>query len=254
MRDVVTALSARSEPALISVTGDGERLELTGTVLGNWVHKSIGLLGELEIGTDTALGIVCPAPAALHWRALAAAFAAWSLGAPVHLLTQDSPAPNGPWVALRPEALPGAGSGIDDSAAEEVLVFATAALALRSETGPGCTDFIAAVRAHPDVAALGNPASAVLVGPDGDAGPIPLDPAALDAAAAAAGLSGDGAAGDPGPRALLAGLPDAAEVPLLIATLRSGVLVLTDTDDPVRLAELSRLDGVVHGTIGAWTK
>lgn len=261
MRDLVTALSARSEPALIAVTGDGERLELTGAVLGNWVHKSVGLLGELEVGPDTALGIACPAPAALHWRALAAAFAAWSLGAPVHLLTQDSLAPNGPWVALRPETLPGAGSGIDDSAAEEVLVFATAALALRSETGPGCTDFIAAVRAHPDVAALGNPASAVLVGPDGDAGPIPLDPAALDAASAAAapsgdaaGTAGDGTAGDPGPRVLLAGLPDAAEVPPLLAALRSGVLVLTDTDDPVRLSELSRLDGVVHGTIGAWTK
>lgn len=251
MRDLVTALAARAEPALISVTADGARLELTGAVLANWVHKSVGLLGELDVGPDTALGIVCPAPAALHWRALAAALAAWALDAPVHLLTRDSPEPDEPWVALRPETLPGTGSRIDDSAAEDVLVFATAALALRSETEPGCTDFIAAVRAHPDVAPLGGPASAVLVGADGRSATVPLDAAAL--AAAAEGAGGD-AAGGPGPRVLLAGLPEAAEIPLLLAALRTGVLVLTDTDDPVRLSELGRLDGVVHGTIGAWTK
>ena len=72
MHDLVSALSARSEPVLVSLSEDGERLELTGAVLANWVYKSAGLLAELELGPDRALGVVCPPPGALHWRALAA--------------------------------------------------------------------------------------------------------------------------------------------------------------------------------------
>lgn len=243
MHDLVSVLSARSEPVLVSLSEDGERLELTGAVLANWVYKSAGLLAELELGPDRALGVVCPPPGALHWRALAAMIAAWSLGSPVHLLVPGSPEPAMPWVGLRPEACPDgdAAEAVDDGSAEEVLVFATAALALRSEAGPGCIDFISAVRAHPDVAALAPRTAYELVDTDGRAAPVVMRDPDADLPA-------------PGSRIVLAGLLAAAEVPALLAALRTGVLVLTDIVDPERRGARAGSEGAIHGTIGAWTK
>ncbi|GAA2086734.1 MULTISPECIES: TIGR03089 family protein [Brevibacterium] len=151
MRTLVEHLATRRRPVLRWEDGEGAVLELTGPVLANWVHKSAGLLAELEVGPGTDLGIVDRT--GLHWRALAGALAAWSLGATVRVLDPAAgEGPAGPWVALAHEDC--AQEPITGSA-EEVLVYAAAPLALTVEVPAGFTDFSAAVRSQPDQAALG---------------------------------------------------------------------------------------------------
>ncbi|GAA4285117.1 hypothetical protein GCM10022261_26480 [Brevibacterium daeguense] len=273
MRDLIAQLSARPDPALVFLAESGERLELTGRVSANWVYKTAGLLGELGVGPQVGFGVVCPSPPHLHWRVLAAMLAAWSLGAQVSLLDPHGEPPEDEWVAMRPEHLddsraPASPPPVDDSAAE-VLVYATGALALSAEAPAGCIDYNSAVRAYPDVTALGAPTHLDLVDVSGEAHRIPVPEAEAGAGArvaGAGGATGSASAGEsaPGPdsrtadtsgTALLAGLPRSAdEWSELLNVLIRGTLILTDIADDSRLQR--RLDGeqVVHGTIGTWTK
>lgn len=253
MKQIISTVASRAEPALVSLSASGERLELTGAVAANWVYKSAGLLTELGVGPELSLGIVCPPPAHLHWRALAALLAAWSLGAPVSVLTVDSPEPAEPWVALRPEtpataggapeaaggtleAAGGTSAPVDDTDAEEVLVYAIGALALSARAESGCIDYNSAVRAYPDVVDLPRQDSAVFVDASGVSASVSLD---------VPSTSG---------RVLLAGLPSAVDFSSALGALQSGVLVLTDIPDPSHRAQRVSGEGVLHGTIGAWTK
>jgi len=61
---------------------DGERVELSGAVLANWVAKSTNLLVE-EV--DVAPGVHVRLDLPPHWRALVWALAAWRCGACVTL-------------------------------------------------------------------------------------------------------------------------------------------------------------------------
>lgn len=149
MRAVLTALAARHRPVLRWEDADGASLELTGPVLANWVHKAHGLLSDLDAGPHRELGIVSAPETPLHWRALAGALAAWSLGAPVHVVDEAPPA--GDWLALTPEER--AEDPVTDSA-DEVLVFPTAPLALAADAPPETIDFATALRAFPDDAPL----------------------------------------------------------------------------------------------------
>ena len=57
----------------------GERIELSGKVLANWVAKAGNLLQEeYDAGPGTRVGLDLPAE---HWRAVYWAFAVWSVGA-----------------------------------------------------------------------------------------------------------------------------------------------------------------------------
>jgi uncharacterized protein (TIGR03089 family) len=264
MRDLIAQLSARPDPALVFLADDGERLELTGRVSANWVYKTAGLLGELEVGPDVGLGVLCPPSAHLHWRALAAVLAAWSLGATVTLLDPEGEPPEGDWVAIRPEHL-GASRPLVEESAAEVLVYATGALALSAEAPAGCIDYNSSVRAYPDVAALGSPTHLDLVDLAGHSHRIPVPtPSTSTGASGTVGPdapAGEGAS-DPaawpagGSRtAIVTGLPRRAdEWAELLAVLVHGTLILTDIADDSRLQ--ARLDGEqsVHGTIGSWTK
>jgi uncharacterized protein (TIGR03089 family) len=84
--DVLAAL-LRSDPARPRVTfyddsvNVGERIELSGKVLANWVSKAANLLQEeLDVGPGSVVRLDLPAH---HWRTLYWALAAWSVGATV---------------------------------------------------------------------------------------------------------------------------------------------------------------------------
>lgn len=73
------ALLARSpRPALTWYGDDGERVELTGTGLAQWVTKASNLLvEELDAGPGRRVLLDLPG----HWRALVWALAVWRVGA-----------------------------------------------------------------------------------------------------------------------------------------------------------------------------
>lgn len=84
--DVLASL-LRADPSRPRVTfyddsvNVGERIELSGKVLANWVSKAANLLqDELDVGPGSVVRIDLPAT---HWRTLYWALAAWSVGATV---------------------------------------------------------------------------------------------------------------------------------------------------------------------------
>ncbi|NUL60461.1 hypothetical protein F7P83_08740 [Brevibacterium luteolum] len=147
MQQLIDTLSSRRYPVLTYLPADGERLELTGAVLANWVYKTTSLFAEAGVGPDLGVGIVTDETGPLHWRALAAMLAAFGLDAPVALLSPAAALPEAEWVAFTDEA-----NAADEITAEadEVFVYAAPALALAAEAPEGCIDFNSEVRAHPD--------------------------------------------------------------------------------------------------------
>lgn len=78
-------LSSQQTPALIWYSAAGERIELSGRVLMNWVDKSANLLVE-ECELEPGEGFDLQAP--LHWRTIVLGLAALRVGA---LLQRDEP-------------------------------------------------------------------------------------------------------------------------------------------------------------------
>ena len=88
--EVLTGL-LRSDPTSPRITcyddGTGERIELSGKVLANWVSKAANLLqDELDAGPGTTVALRLPPD---HWRTYYWALAAWSVGA--HVTTTAAP-------------------------------------------------------------------------------------------------------------------------------------------------------------------
>lgn len=131
-------------PRLTWYGPDGERIELSGHVLDNWVAKTANLLvEELDCGPGTTVRLDLPP----HWRAVVWALAVWRVGA--HLsLDPDSPAD----VAVT--SRPGEGdSAARTTEARETVVVALPALARRWD-GPlpsGAIDAAQAVMTYGDV-------------------------------------------------------------------------------------------------------
>ena len=66
----------------------GERIELSGKVLANWVSKAGNALqDEFDLGPGSVVRLSLPP----HWRALYWAFAVWSVGATVDLAGSRTP-------------------------------------------------------------------------------------------------------------------------------------------------------------------
>ena len=93
----VLAEILRSDPARPRVTfyedtpgpTRGERIELSGKVLANWVSKAANALqDEYDLGPGSVVRLSLPP----HWRALYWALAVWSVGAAVDLV--GGPIPN----------------------------------------------------------------------------------------------------------------------------------------------------------------
>jgi uncharacterized protein (TIGR03089 family) len=92
----VLAEILRSDPARPRVTfyedtpgpTQGERIELSGKVLANWVSKAGNALqDEYDLGPGAVVRLSLPP----HWRALYWAFAVWSAGGAVDLVGSPSP-------------------------------------------------------------------------------------------------------------------------------------------------------------------
>ena len=92
----VLAEILRSDPARARVTfyedtsgpTQGERIELSGKVLANWVSKAGNALqDEFDLGPGSVVQLSLPP----HWRALYWAFAVWSVGAAVDLAGSRAP-------------------------------------------------------------------------------------------------------------------------------------------------------------------
>ncbi|MDC7122980.1 TIGR03089 family protein [Cellulomonas fimi] len=81
--DLMTLLTRDpGRPRITWYGDDGERVELSGAVLENWVNKTTNLLvEELDAAPGTVVAVDLPG----HWRTLVWALAAWRAGACVHL-------------------------------------------------------------------------------------------------------------------------------------------------------------------------
>ncbi len=126
-------------PRLTWYSGEGERVELSGAVLDNWVSKTANLLvEEYDAGPGTRALLDLPA----HWRSVVWALAVWRVGACVVLDRADDEAVD-LVVTGRPDAHPGA---------RDLVAVALPALARRfdGELPPGAVDAAAAVMTYAD--------------------------------------------------------------------------------------------------------
>ncbi|WP_298460411.1 TIGR03089 family protein [uncultured Cellulomonas sp.] len=228
---VDTLAASGGSPRLTAYDADGERVELSGAVLANWVAKTTNLLvEELDVAPGSTVRLDLPA----HWRTLVWAMATWRAGGCVVLGQQDG---TDVVVTDRPE--PGV--------ADAVVAVALPALARRFDgtLPPGAVDAAAAVMTYGDVVGwtpATDPAApavraGVAVGPQtaGDAEVTEVDHAAL------AGWATAGTTSAPGDRVLLAADPDRATVPRWLRTalgvlLGGGSLVLVGPALAVELA------------------
>ncbi|MCU1512706.1 MAG: hypothetical protein JWM01_3054 [Arthrobacter sp.] len=140
--DLMTALRSgqATSPRLTWYGPEGERVELSGRVLDNWVAKTSNLLqDELDAEPGTRLRLDLPA----HWKSLILALAAWQLGMELVLDAGEA--------ELVATADPG--PAIAQGAFDAVLAVALPALAMRwpGELPGGAVDYAAEVRSHGDV-------------------------------------------------------------------------------------------------------
>jgi len=211
-------LTEPGRPRLTWYGPDGERVELSGHVLDNWVTKTTNLLvEELDLGPGRSVLLDLPA----HWRTVVWALAVWRTGACVLL---------GPAGRHRPDVVVTADPQSPRDPGAEVVVVALPALArgVGADLPAGAIDAAAAVMTYGD--RLGavpptDPARAALRVDDGD----PVRHGDLLAWAAAAWGTEPGAAPAPGARVLVEPADEAAG-PVLRAVLavyaRGGSVVL----------------------------
>ena len=128
----VLAEILRSDPARPRVTfyedtagpTQGERIELSGKVLANWIAKAGNALqDEYDLGPGSVVRLSLPP----HWRALYWAFAVWSVGGTVDLVGSQTPSL---LVCDDPEL-----AATRDPARDDVVLVTLAALA-RVHPGP----------------------------------------------------------------------------------------------------------------------
>ena len=217
-------------PRLTWYGGGGERIELSGAVLANWVAKTTNLLvEEFDAGPDVRIGLDLPA----HWRTVVWALAAWRCGACV--VVGDGVGGADVVVTDGPSRWTGAG---------EVIAVALPALARRfdGELPAGAIDAAQAVMTYGD--AVGWAPSVDLAAPALDSGD-PDDAVHYGAliAWAAGTRAGSGATEAPaGTRVLLGAGPGRSDdlVAMLRRTLdllaRAGSVVLLDASKVAELA------------------
>lgn len=131
-------------PRLTWYGPEGERVELSGAVLQNWVSKTVNLLVE---EFDAAPGVRVKFDLPVHWRTVVWALGAWRCGATVVLTDPGAPAEGAADVVLtvRPDAWQGTGA--------ELVAVTLPALARRfdGDLPAGAVDAAAAVMTYGDV-------------------------------------------------------------------------------------------------------
>jgi uncharacterized protein (TIGR03089 family) len=132
----VLAEILRSDPARPRVTfyedtpgpTQGERIELSGKVLANWISKAGNALqDEYDLGPGSVVRLSLPP----HWRALYWAFAVWSVGGTVDLVGDAAP---NLLICEDPEMTAGLEPRRGPATGDVVLV--TLAALARAHTGP----------------------------------------------------------------------------------------------------------------------
>lgn len=230
----LTVIANTGGPVLIWRGPDHDRLDLTGPVVANWVNKGVGLFGDYDLGPDFTL--FAPLPQGLHWRELVALLSVLLAGGRVCIGEEP---PTEDFMAFVPLGHEDLDSVAD---AEEVFVFNPPALALSTPVDEDFIDVNSAIRAYPDVASRRLDAS----------GTLEVDGQIIDWAGAeqAAPVGGR-------PQGLLASnsTPQPDEWPRLLQhLLGGGELLLTSSVDDARMTDLAHGLGVLHGTLGTWTK
>ncbi len=161
---VLRLLTASASRPRVTWYAPGERIELSGAVLDNWVTKIANLLvEEFDAGPGTRVALDLPA----HWRTITWAFGVWRVGAAVVI----DPADADVVVTTRPLAAGGVGAS-----GPEVIALTLAGLARRfdGDLPPGAMDGTQAVMTYPDQLAM----------------PVRPDPHALALGAGGAGGAG----------------------------------------------------------------
>jgi uncharacterized protein (TIGR03089 family) len=186
--DVLSLLvTAPGRPRLTWYGPGGERIELSGAVLDNWVSKTTNLLVE-EIDAAPGSTVLLDLPP--HWRTVVWALAAWRTGATVLL---DAAADGRPDVAVtdRPDAVTG----------DTTVAVALPALARRFDGAlpAGAFDAAGAVMTYGDVIGWAPPVDPAAPAVDG----VPHADLVAAATAAVADVA-------PGSRTLLVVDPDRA--------------------------------------------
>lgn len=126
----------------------GERTELSGHVLDNWVTKTTNLLVQ-EFGAGPGTMVLLDLP--VHWRTVVWAFAAWRCGACVAVTADPPPGvAHDVLVTHRPEEAEHLAEGAGSA---DVVAVALPALARRFEgtLPPGAVDAASAVMTYGDV-------------------------------------------------------------------------------------------------------
>jgi uncharacterized protein (TIGR03089 family) len=141
--DVFAAAVTRQDPARPLLTwyddATGDRAELSGATLGNWVAKTANLLVD---GCGLGRGDLAVVDTPPHWQTAAVLLGCWSAGLRTADATEEPP---DVVFAAAPRASRHAGSGA------EVYGLALAPLAASlSDPPPGVSDFVIEVRAHGD--------------------------------------------------------------------------------------------------------
>lgn len=155
---LVRALAPVPDPRLTWYGADGERVELSGRVLVNWVAKTANLfLDDLDVRPGETVVVDLPA----HWRAPVLWLAAWYVGARVR--TGDTLGTDGVAdVLVRADEAEGAdgSAGAGSSPPDRLLVVALPSLArAAAHLPPGAVDYAADVAGHPDAAPAPGPAA-----------------------------------------------------------------------------------------------
>ena len=221
-----------ADPLVTAYDDDrGERVELSGTTLANWVAKTANLLqDEFDVGPGSTVAVALP----VHWQTAAVLLAAWSCGAVVlDTAAEDDGRLGEADVVLADQPRL---ASLEDEGIEELLGLSLHPLGMgmTGYSGPA-RDFALEVRAHGDVFSPYQP-------PDPSApglrlGGLELTLAGLgEAAADLARRLGIG----PGDRLLLDDrtAAEAGPVAWLLAPLAAGAsIVLCRRPDPARLAD-----------------
>lgn len=141
--DLLTLLRREpGRPRLTWYAADGDRVELSGAVLDNWVSKTTNLLvEELDVGPGSRVLLDLPT----HWRTVVWAMAAWRSGATLVLPDAERTVGADVVVTDRPE------EPRDTSA--QLVVVSLPALARRyaGALPPGALDAASAVMTYADV-------------------------------------------------------------------------------------------------------
>ncbi|MCY0904935.1 TIGR03089 family protein [Arthrobacter sp. H14-L1] len=144
-----------TSPRLTWYGPDGERVELSGKVLDNWVAKTANyVVDELDAGPGSVIDIDMPA----HWRSLCWVLAAWQAGTAVSYgpgtaMNHDVTVTTTPLTAAPATEVPGTEVPAARGSRTLTVAVALGALEMRwaGDLPAGVLDYAAEVRAQGDV-------------------------------------------------------------------------------------------------------